>query len=175
MRARLPFAIAFSIAMLSPALTFPAEDAGSAKAFLISVYRHYQNGGKGIDSTGPRAGLYYHSSLLTLMRADEKAASPDIGADDGDPTCGCQDWDGIWDLKIDLHFQTPHRAQAIVTFALSAPKDRPKDAFRKLAITLVPEHGQWRIYDTVDETDPGAPFDLRGELQRDIDSHQHRP
>jgi hypothetical protein len=34
----------------------------------------------------------------------------------------------------------------------------------------VPERGQWRIYDILDQSDPKAPFDLRKELEKDIAS-----
>ena len=65
---------------------------------------------------------------------------------------GCQDWDGIWDLKIDIQMESPKRALATVSFALFAPKDRTDDSLSKLKITLVPEDGQWRIYNIVDES-----------------------
>jgi hypothetical protein len=171
MRARLLLTLALSAAALAPAAQSSAQDAESAKTFLISVYRHYQNEGIGVDTVGPHAGLYFHSSLVALMRADQKAASPDVGAIDGDPVCACQDWDGVWDLKIAVQIGTPERARAAVSFALAAPKDRGKDSLRKLAITLGAENGQWRIYDIVDETDPTAPFALRKALQQDIASH----
>ncbi|MGB6744328.1 MAG: DUF3828 domain-containing protein [Terracidiphilus sp.] len=181
MRARLLLTLALSAAALfeaarAPAqnpVQAPAQDPAPAKAFLVSVYRHYQSGGIGIDTVGPHVGLYFHSSLVALFSADQKAASPDVGAIDGDPICACQDWDGIWDLKIDVHFDTPERAKAAVSFALSAPKDRPKDSLRKLEFTLAQENGEWRIYDIVDRSDPAAPFALRKALQADIDSHRH--
>lgn len=173
MRVRRLFTLALCAAAFLVAARASAQDAESAKAFLVSVYKHYQDEGIGVDTVGPHASLYFHSSLLALMRADERAASPDVGAIDADPVCACQDWDGIWDLKIDVHLETPERAQAAVSFALSAPKGRLKDALRKLAITLAVENGAWRIYDIVDITDPAAPFALRKALQQDIASHHH--
>jgi hypothetical protein len=71
--------------------------------------------------------------------------------------------------------QDANRALAGVSFALSAPKSRTRDDFRKLEITLVPERGQWRIYNIVDESDPKAPFDLRRELEKDIASLRKPP
>jgi hypothetical protein len=167
---RLPVAFAIFIAFLAPAIPSPAQDAASARAFLQFAYKHYENGGKGVDFSGPRASLYFHSSLLALIRGDEKANGPgSVGVLDGDPVCGCQDWDGIRDLKIEIRMESPARAQAAVFFALSAPKGRTKDDLRKLEITLAPEHGQWRIYNIVEQSDPAAPFDLRKELQSDLE------
>lgn len=173
MPGRLPFAVACLIVVSAINISCPAQDAASAKALLLSVYRQYENGRQGIDPTGPYARLYFHSSLSALVRADEKAAAPEIGALDGDPICSCQDFDGIWDLNIDVHIVTPQRAIAKVAFALYGPKDRPSDALRRLDFTLAPERGQWRIYDVVDRTDPNQPFALRQALREDIATHTH--
>lgn len=148
-------------------------DADAAKAFLTSVYKHYGAGGIGVDSVGPDAPRYFHASLVALLRADQKAASPDVGAIDADPVCACQDWNGIWNLVIDVKIETPDRAMAKVSFYLADPKDDPKDSARKLAITLAAENGGWRIYDISDQTDPTAPFALRKALKDDIASHTH--
>ena len=176
MRARLHFSIALLIVLTAPTIPVAAQDAASAKAFIESVYQHYQHGGKGIDFTGPHAGQYFHSSLSTLIHEDIKANGPDnVPVVDSDPVCGCQDWDGIWDLKIEIQMQGPSRALADVSFALSAPKRRTKDDLRKLEITLVPERGQWRIYDIVDKSDPKAPFYMRRELEKDLNSLRKGP
>ncbi len=167
-KAALHFAIALLILLASPPILSAAQDEASAKAFLQSVYRHYQNGGQGIDLSGPKSHLYLHSSLVALIRADLKASGPDsVPEMDFDPVCGCQDWDGIWDLKIEVQLQDSSRAVADVSFALSAPKGRATDSLRKLQITLVPERGQWRIYDTLDESDPKAVVALRKILGED--------
>ncbi len=80
-----------------------AQDTDSAKRFVESLYRHYTNHGKGIDFSGPRALNYFDASLNALMDADAKAVGPnEVGVLDGDPICSCQDWEGIWDLKIDV-------------------------------------------------------------------------
>jgi hypothetical protein len=191
MHARLLFIIALSAAFLAPAAHSAAQntgaatsatansaanvDADAAKAFLTSVYKHYGTGGIGVDSVGPAATRYFHSSLVALLRADQKAASPEVGAIDADPVCACQDWNGIWDLAIEVNIDTPDhdaaRATAKLSFYLSDPKDNPKDSLRKLSIKLAAENGGWRIYDITDETDPTAPFALRKALQDDIASY----
>ncbi len=173
MRIRQLFTVALATAAFLQAAHASAQDADAARDFLASVYHHYQNDGIGVDAYSPHGNLYFHSSLIALMLEDQKAASPDVGAINADPVCACQEWDGIWDLKIDVHIDGPERATAAVSFALSAPQDRPKDASRKLSITLAVENGEWRIYDILDETDPTAPFALRKALQRDIVSHSH--
>lgn len=153
-----------------------AQDAASARAFVVSIYRTYQNG-KGIEFGEPGASLYFHSSLLALEDADVKANGPDyVPAVDYDPLCSCQDWDGIWNFKIELRVETLQRAIAHVSFSLSDPKNNPKDAARTLVITLVPEHDQWRIYDILDKSDPKDTSSLRQILQKDLASLQsHRP
>lgn len=175
MRVKALIAIASFVAVTAPACALHAQDAAAAKAFVASIYRQYQNGAEdgsaGISIDGPQAGLYYHSSLLALMRADVKANGPDnVPAIDFDPLCGCQDWDGIWDLKIDVQAQNPQRALAHVSFALAQPANRSQDALRKLVFTLVPEHGAWRIYDIRDESDPAMTFSVRKLVQDDLAS-----
>lgn len=157
----------------SGAAASATPDADAAKAFLASVYKHYGAGGIGVDSVGPDAPRYFHTSLVALLRADQKAASPDVGAIDADPVCACQDWNGIWNLAIDVKIDAPDRATAKVSFYLADPKDNPKDSLRKLDITLAAENGAWRIYDIADQTDPTAPFALRKALKDDIASHSH--
>ena len=170
MQARLHFSLTLLIALAVPPIPAAAQDAASAKTFLESVYRHYRHGGPGIDLGGSHAGQYYHSSLLTLIHADDKANAPSVGVLDADPVCECQDFDGIWDLMIEIQMQGPNRALADVSFALTPPKGRPKDLLHTLRMTLVPERGQWRIYNIVDKSDPKEPFDLRKDLEKDIAS-----
>jgi hypothetical protein len=146
-----------------------AQDASSAKQFVESVYKRYEKDGIGVPFGGPYAHRFYHSSLLALMRADEKAVGPgEVGVLDGDPICGCQDRDGIWDRKIDLRLEAPDRAIADVAFALGPPTHRSKDDLRHLTITLAPENGQWRIWDIRDESDPKDIFDVRDALEDEI-------
>src|ERR1035437_328502 len=146
-----------------------AQDASSAKSFLESAFRQYSKNGPGVDSTGLKAKRYYHSSLIALMQADAKAAGPgNIGFLDGDPLCDCQDWDGIFSLKIDIQLESPTRAQSIVSFALFEGQDRDSSSVRKLKITLASERGQWRIYDILNLSQSAAPAGLRSELKKDV-------
>ena len=146
-----------------------AQDTDSAKWFVESLYRHYSNGGKGIDFRGSRALNYFDSSLNSLMAADAKAVGPnEVGVLDGDPICSCQDWDGIWDLKIAVQMLSNDRAKAAVTFALFAPKAGADRDFRSIEMTLVWTRKQWRIDNILDKSDPKAPFDLRAELEKEI-------
>jgi hypothetical protein len=168
MQARLHFSLALIIVLTALAIPAAAQDADSAKAFLESVYQHYQHGRKGIDFTGPKAGAYYHSSLVDLIRADIKANRPDIPAIDYDPVCGCQDWDGIWDLRIDLTPESAQKMVANLSFSLRDPKYHEKDELRRLKITLVAENSGWRIYDILDQSDPKTIFSMRKLLVDDL-------
>jgi Protein of unknown function (DUF3828) len=149
----------------------PAQDLVSAKAFLASVYRHYGHDGEGISQAGPEAGKYFHSSLIALMQADVKAAGDEIPIADSDLMCDCQDWDGIYELKIDLHPQGQSNALADISFALDDEKHRDKNSWRKLKVILAPEHGQWRIYDIQSYAGRETPFRLRDAIRKDIQSY----
>ena len=171
MRAGLILALTISVTLLSSARSSRAQTAAAAKTFLINTYAHYQHGAKGIDFEGASAPLYFHSSLVALIRQDIKANGPgNAPAIDFDPICSCQDWQGIWNLKIDVTLESPKRAYANVSFSLSPPKGAPDYQLRKLVITLVPERGLWRIYDIEDNSDSSTTFALRKLLQDDIDT-----
>jgi hypothetical protein len=161
----------FAVVLAAASSPVPAcgQDANSARQFLASVYKHYENHGKGIDISGSKALNYFDASLNALIDADAKAVGPnEVGVLDGDPICSCQDWDGIWNLKIDLQMLKDGHARAAVSFALFAPQAGGDPNLRSLEMTLAPEGGQWRIWNILDKSDPKAPFDLRAELQKEI-------
>jgi len=148
-----------------------AQDAASARSFLDSAYSNYGAGERGV----PLTSRYFHSSLLALIQADVRAADRTQqvpNTRDGDPLCDCQEWDGIWDRKIDITMQEPGRAEALVSFALFAPGNRTGDDWRTLKIVLVPERGAWRILD-IFYIQPGSAKNtpvqsFRRQLQDDI-------
>jgi len=168
MRAKLVCSIVLLAAATAPCIASHAQDAVSAKSFLTSIYRHYQNGGKGIDFGGPHSSLYFTSSLLALEKADVKANKGEIPAIDYDPLCGCQDWDGIWDLKVDVEVYPSRKALANISFSLRDPKYKVRDEMRKLVVTLVVDRGAWRIDDILDGSDPKMTFSVRNQLQYDL-------
>ena len=175
MRSRVLVAVAFSAIFL--AATFScAQDLNSANLFLKSTFALYDNSGRGT----PIDDRYFHSSLLLLIHADQAAAerlSEIPGPLDADLLCDCQDWDGIWDLKMKIAAAGPKRAVAVASFSIVAPPARTKSDWRKTRIILVPEHGGWRIYDIVylSEEQPGQPNSLRKQLQQDILSLAKKP
>ena len=165
----------FVAIVLGPSAGFAAEvqndrDQVVARTFLQSIYRHYEHHGHGIDFTGKHARAYFTASFVALMEADEKAAGPDevsvVG--DGDPFCGCQDWAGIWNLKIALEPEGPARIRAKVSFALFAPKAGEPADVRSLEFALVKERAGWRIDNAIDQSDPKNVFDLRAAMQKEI-------
>jgi hypothetical protein len=172
LRPRLLLEITVSLAVAMCAQHAGAQDAASAKTFLAAIYQRYGRNGKGISQSGREAQKYFHSSLIALMQADVKAVGSDIPiAMDADLMCDCQDWDGIYDLKIDVHPQSGGQAVADISFALSDPKTRDKDSWRKLKVTLASEHAEWRIYDIVSYSGRDVPSDLRAEIKREIQSY----
>jgi hypothetical protein len=175
MHSKVLLTLALALLPVAPPISLNAQDAESAEAFLEATYRQYGHDGKGPDLWGPKAEIF-HSSLLRLIRADEKANQPDqAGALDGDPICSCQDWDGIYDLKIDVKPPTGRRTQASVGFYPSSPQQRTARDLRNLTFTLAAEPGQWRIYDILDRSDPSHPGALRQLLQQDIDTLSQAP
>jgi hypothetical protein len=165
MRSSILSRFALLACVIVPACHGSAQDAPSAKSFLRSVYARYYRNGPGVEIAGSRANRYLHSSLIALTREDAKAVDG-LGVLDGDPLCSCQDWDGIFDLKIDVHELKAGRAEASVSFALfkdAKPQDR-----RSLEITLAQEKGARRVFNVVDQSDPTAPFDLRKALEQEI-------
>ena len=176
MRAKSFFAITIFAVFILPATLSAAQDAASARAFLTSIFRLYDKSGRGVGIDGS----YLNSSLVALIHTDVKATGSDVpGVLDGDLLCGCQEWDGIWIFNMDLKMETPPRAEALISFAVYAPKDRPKDDTQTIKITLAPERGQWRIYDILYPSEPGSEQwkskNLRGRLQEEIYSYARQP
>jgi len=169
--------IALLAAGLLLATPLAAQDAASAKALLESAFRLYKNGGKGVDTHSNR---YYHSSLKALMTADEKAVR-DKGTDipfarGADMFCDCQEWEGFWVSKMDLSVQTRHRAEAVVSFSVYAPKNRKNTEARTYKYILVPERGNWRIYDILYLSDSDYSIkSLRENLSHEIEAYSHEP
>lgn len=169
-----------SITLLAATLLLPtalaAQDAASAKAFLQSAFRLYKNGGKGIATQSNR---YYHSSLEALMTADERAVR-DKGTDipfarGADMFCDCQEWEGFWVSKMDLSVQIRRRAEAVVSFSVYAPKNRKNTEERTYKYILVPERGNWRIYDILYLSDSDTVKSLRENLSHEIEAYSHEP
>lgn len=169
MRSSLLLKSALFACVILPACSTRAQDAASAKTFLQSIYSRYYKKGPGVEIAGPQARQYLHSSLIALLREDSRAVGPgEVGVLDGDPLCSCQDWDGIFNLKIDVREPKAGRVEASVSFALF--KDAKPQERRSLVITLQLEKGAWRVWNVVDRSDGKAAFDLRRELENEIAS-----
>lgn len=177
---------AFLFFLLWPVIPCAAQDAASAKAFMNSAFRLYQNRGYGIygehGNDKELTKRFVHSSLQALIDKDVKtvaAAGTDIPyAGDGDLICDCQDWDGIWVRHMDLKVENPKLAYVTATITLFDPKAMPENDLRTIKYTLVPEQGQWKIYD-VALLDPAPnanePKSLRGGIQKELDYYAHLP
>jgi hypothetical protein len=148
-----------------------AQDEGSARAFLSSVFRLYGNNGKGVPNNSHR---YFHSSLIGLIETDAKLSGDDIPiAGDDDIVCGCQDWEGFFIKKMDLHVDKPGHAEALVTFSLFKDSNPQTRDVRKFRYTLAAEGGQWRIFNVEYLTDPGSeskPWSVRDQIEQEIAS-----
>lgn len=126
-----------------------------------------------------RASRYYHSSLIALMTADEKAVR-DKGTDipfarGADLFCNCQEWDGFWMFKMDLSIETRDRAEAVVSFSVYAPKNRRNTETRTHKYILVPERSNWRIYDILYLSDSDySAKSLRENISQEIETYSHK-
>ncbi len=159
-------------AALLPASQCEAQDAASAKAFLTSAFHLYDHSGKGVDYSR----RYYHSSLLGLIQADLNAAGShaDVPVAGTDLFCNCQEWDGIWILNMGVKVDSPGHARAIVSFAIYAPRNRPKDDLRKFTYILTSQHGEWRVSDILysfPATEQVETESVRKQLQKEINSY----
>lgn len=153
-----------------------AQDKASAQAFMNSAFRLYQNHGGGIygkhgnDSELTRR--FVHSSLQALIDKDVKtvaaAGTDEPYAGDLDLICDCQEYDGIWELRMDVKMVNPKLALVTASFEIDDPKTRAKGQTRIMRYTLVPEHGQWRIYDTLRLAPSPDGVSVRVGLQKDI-------
>jgi hypothetical protein len=169
MRFSLLFEFVLLVCLLVPTGSARAQDAASAKTFLQSMYARYSRNSPGVEVAGPHAARFLHTSLIALIRKDARAVGPgEVGVLDSDPLCACQDWDGIFDLRIDMRQAKADHAEALVSFSVF--KNAKPQHRSSLVITLATEKGAWRVWNVVDRSDPKFNFDLRRELQKEISS-----
>jgi hypothetical protein len=179
MRVHRFISLAFCAVLILPTARISrAQDAASAKSFIKSIFKLYENHGNGTTYSS----LYFHSSLLSLIRADlkaENAASEVAEALDADIVWSCQDWGGgIRVRTMDVRLMKPGRALAVVTFLIGPPGNGSESNLYRMQYTLVAERGQWRIYDIEDLSpalEPTEPRSLRKQIQKDIEDFAHPP
>jgi hypothetical protein len=137
--------------------TAPATfDAASARAFITSAIQLYQNHGKGIEDKDYK--YYVHSSLNQLLDEDNRTLAAE-GTDkpyaaDLDLICDCQEYQGVWNLKMDAvvfnDLPVVHKTQAyvIANFLIYPPNEAGFSETRIMEYILEPEDGHWKIYDS---------------------------
>ena len=149
-----PIALAFAVLALALAATDPARaaDPERARAFLIQLYAHYPQANADFDPTGANARAVFDPSMVALFRQDARLTPKGyVGAIDSDPICDCQDDGGLRSRIGAVRLVAPDTATAQVelTFAAASPPE-----VRRLSITLVTVHGQWRLYDIRSQDTP---------------------
>ncbi len=119
---------------------------------------------------------------MTLIDKDIKtvaAAGTDIPyAGDSDPICDCQDWDGIYALHMDIKVESPKLAYVTASFKLFDHGTPPDTEMRTIKYTLVPEQGQWKIYDIAllaPAPDANEAKSLREGIQKEIAYYTNLP
>jgi hypothetical protein len=169
MQTRKILSVVFALGLLCPTRFFAATDEASAKEFLLKAFQLYHRDEKGVGFSKK----FLHSDLLAQIDADLKAAGNDDVpvAGDGDLVCDCHEWNGIWIEKLDVKMENPERASAIASFSIFSNK-RKEALTRTVKYLLVPEHGQWRIYDIIyligGTGANGKPLSLRDQIRDDI-------
>jgi len=153
-----------------------AQDKASVQAFMNSAFQLYQNHGGGIyGKHGDDSELtkhFVHSSLQALIDKDIKtvaaAGTEEPYAGDSEIICNCQEHDGIWELHMVVKVENPKLAYVTASFEISDPKNRVKGETRIMKYTLIPEYGQWRIFDTLRLAPSPDGVSYRAGLQKDI-------
>ena len=98
------------------------------------------------------------------------------GALDADYFLDAQEYDGVWDLKVEVMMTDPGKAVARVSMKIYSPKNRSGDASqdgRTFRILLVAEQGEWRIWDLVLIVRGEPDNSWRASLKQDIDGFRH--
>jgi len=130
-------AIAFAVA--ASMIAAPVVAQPSAKAFVEGLYEAYRNP-DAPSTTGAAAVQVYSPALVTLIRADQKAAGGEAGKLNSDPLCGCQDADGLTPLSIKIVPVSPRSAMATSIFRLGGH-------VRTVGLRLVRTPHGWRVDD----------------------------
>ena len=115
----------------------------SPKAFINEIYAPYLKQDHSYVQT--RSDLYekFDSCLTSLLEADNKQLSGDVGYLDADPICNCQDFSRIKILNISQVGSTGSSLEFSVLFENFLKKEEVK-------ITLKPRGKEWRIADISD-------------------------
>ena len=172
--------LSLSLWLITPSA---AQDKASAQSFMNSAFRLYQNHEGGIyGKHGNDSELtkhFVHSSLQALIDKDVKtvaaAGTDEPYAGDLDLICDCQEYDGIWELHVDVKMENPRMAVVTASFEIDDPKTRVKGQTRIMKYTLVPEDHQWRIYDTLRLAPSPDGVSVRVGLQKDIAFYSSPP
>jgi hypothetical protein len=174
LRSNLVLFIALAVLGSAGTTAATAQDALAAKSFLMDAYAHYGKNGKGIDWSKPEGKQFFHPSLISMMQADVKDGGADNSSIAGEiePLCICQDWSRISDLKIDVKVESPRIATADVSFGLADARHPDGNDSRQLKISLLIENGQWRISNVVSYPRRGLPFNLRAQVQKEIEVYR---
>jgi hypothetical protein len=127
------------IAALITPVAAQAQTLDAARAFTRTLYAAYRAGDP--DYLGRDAGRTFAPQLLALIRRDA-ASTPEgeVGVLDGDPICDCQDPGGLRLDRLAIRPAGSGRARAEVTLRFAGET-------RRMRLSLLAIHGQWRVAD----------------------------
>jgi hypothetical protein len=140
-RGRTTLAILASLVLAtSPA---HAADPAGAKAFVAWIYAHYSPTLRNFDVLGSDMPKVLHSSLIALIKEDQKVGddqSPDL---DGDPLCDCRNPGGLA-FTIESVTATEFGRASATIIRRGAVGERDGDV---IVLDLAQTSDGWRVYD----------------------------
>jgi hypothetical protein len=124
----------------NPVPVAPGPAAVQARAFIAQVYAGYRH-----RNYNPldRLDRTFAPELAAAIREDERLAKGEVDYLDGDPLCGCQDYERITATIRSLRLPSRRTASALVRVNLGI------DHLRDLRLELMRTPAGWRIADVV--------------------------
>ena len=135
-----PAILASLVLATSPA---HAADLTGAKTFVAWIYSHYAPTLRGFDVLGSDMPKVFHSSLIELIKEDQKVGddeSPDV---DGDPLCDCRNPGGLA-FTIESVTATEFGRAGATIIRRGAVGERDGDV---IVLDLAQTNDGWRVYD----------------------------
>jgi hypothetical protein len=120
-----------------------AADLAGAKTFVAWIYSHYAPTPRSFDVLGSDMPKVFHSSLVDLIKEDQKVGddqSPDL---DGDPLCDCRNAGGLA-FTIEQVTATEFGRAGATIIRRGAVGERDGEM---IVLDLAQTSDGWRVYD----------------------------
>jgi hypothetical protein len=141
----MPFAAAFAASS--------AADVVSARAFVRSLYDHYEPNGSFAVLADEEEPRYFAADTLSLLRENTRLLKGEVGDIDVDPVCVCQDNDGMKATVRSVTMTGKDAARADIDIGWSSDRH-----ITRVKMDLVRGSGGWRIHDIGWDKGEGHPL-----------------